>query len=206
MPIKPERKGLWRILSSSARAARVQVKYPLKECAQCGSQFRPYFAPARFCSVICNKRFQYQRNNPKKTKQCGQCGEAFIPKKSNGRKYCAPICKDRAMRRLANPSLLRLRRQRYSKTETYRLGQKNHKARRRSAERIGSITQIEWDRICAIYEGCCAYCHIRAKLTIDHIRPLSKGGIHVAENIVPACRSCNSAKGNRDWSSRLAAN
>ena len=35
------------------------------------------------------------------------------------------------------------------------------------------------------------------RLTQDHVIPLSKGGQHIKENIVPACPSCNSKKGNR---------
>lgn len=30
--------------------------------------------------------------------------------------------------------------------------------------------------------------------TIDHVKPLSKGGLNILSNIRPACRSCNSSK------------
>jgi 5-methylcytosine-specific restriction endonuclease McrA len=33
--------------------------------------------------------------------------------------------------------------------------------------------------------------------TIDHVKPLSKGGPHILANLRPACRSCNSSKGAR---------
>jgi 5-methylcytosine-specific restriction endonuclease McrA len=33
---------------------------------------------------------------------------------------------------------------------------------------------------------------------MDHIKPLSKGGEHVYDNIQPLCHSCNSAKGVRE--------
>ena len=33
-------------------------------------------------------------------------------------------------------------------------------------------------------------------LTVDHVVPLSKEGKHDIENIVPACKSCNSKKHN----------
>lgn len=39
----------------------------------------------------------------------------------------------------------------------------------------------------------------RRDTTIDHRVPASKGGADSLENIVIACRSCNSAKGNRAW-------
>jgi len=46
--------------------------------------------------------------------------------------------------------------------------------------------------------GICAYCLRPTKhLTIDHVTPLARGGSHTPENIVMACRSCNSKKGAR---------
>jgi 5-methylcytosine-specific restriction endonuclease McrA len=34
-------------------------------------------------------------------------------------------------------------------------------------------------------------------LTMDHVVPLSKGGPHTKENVVPACRPCNARKKDR---------
>ena len=42
-------------------------------------------------------------------------------------------------------------------------------------------------------EACC-YCGSRAELTLDHLIPQFKGGKHSADNLVVACRSCNSSK------------
>lgn len=59
----------------------------------------------------------------------------------------------------------------------------------------GSHTVEEWGARKAQYHFRCAYCHRKAKLTEDHIVPLSKGGSNDIENIVPACKHCNSSKG-----------
>lgn len=32
---------------------------------------------------------------------------------------------------------------------------------------------------------------------VDHIVPLTRGGLHHPQNLAPACRACNSSKGNR---------
>ena len=47
------------------------------------------------------------------------------------------------------------------------------------------------------------YCHwckramSRNEITLDHVMPLTLGGIHTKENIVIACRSCNCSKGKK---------
>jgi 5-methylcytosine-specific restriction endonuclease McrA len=46
----------------------------------------------------------------------------------------------------------------------------------------------------------CAYCggHFpELELTVEHILPVSRGGRHEWTNVVTACRSCNTRKGNR---------
>ena len=35
--------------------------------------------------------------------------------------------------------------------------------------------------------------------TVDHVIPLAAGGPHCLSNLRPACRSCNSSKGDRWW-------
>ncbi len=42
----------------------------------------------------------------------------------------------------------------------------------------------------------CVYCGSSEELTIDHVRPLCKGGQTNSQNCVTACRSCNQAKGS----------
>ncbi len=43
----------------------------------------------------------------------------------------------------------------------------------------------------------CVYCGTTKNLTLDHVIPRSKGGTDSWENLVTACHSCNSKKGNR---------
>lgn len=42
----------------------------------------------------------------------------------------------------------------------------------------------------------CQYCGAAAE-NVDHVIPRSRGGAHVWENVVAACRRCNSSKENR---------
>src|SRR6185295_5166103 len=71
--------------------------------------------------------------------------------------------------------------------------------KRRAAKRIVStLTATEWQQILTAYGHACAYCRrTDMPLTQDHVRALSKGGQHTMQNVIPACRSCNSRKGSK---------
>ena len=46
----------------------------------------------------------------------------------------------------------------------------------------------------------CQYCAVefpKSQLTLDHVQPVSRGGLTTWENSVSACNPCNSRKGNR---------
>jgi len=45
-------------------------------------------------------------------------------------------------------------------------------------------------------DHCCQYCSAAAE-SIDHVIPRSKGGEHIWENVVAACRPCNVRKRDR---------
>lgn len=47
-------------------------------------------------------------------------------------------------------------------------------------------------------QGRCRYCGVvPGTVTIDHVTPRVQGGLHGADNLVVACKSCNSRKGGR---------
>jgi hypothetical protein len=48
-----------------------------------------------------------------------------------------------------------------------------------------------------VTQGRCIYCGDRSE-SIDHVHPLSRGGLSVTENCVPACLACNGQKGDAD--------
>ncbi|OQY12606.1 MAG: HNH endonuclease [Desulfobacteraceae bacterium 4572_19] len=52
-----------------------------------------------------------------------------------------------------------------------------------------------WKRRCA--KGVCNYCGNSTapkELTMDHIVPISRGGLSTKGNVTPACKDCNSRK------------
>jgi len=74
---------------------------------------------------------------------------------------------------------------------------------RRSLKRAlpATLTNKEWQQIKLLAGNACTYCDCKfsskLKAVQDHFIPLSKGGAYTKENIVPACQSCNSRKGNK---------
>lgn len=53
------------------------------------------------------------------------------------------------------------------------------------------------------WENKCAYCDTPPiddkSLTVDHVKPKSKGGEDRTSNCVPACKACNHSKGSMAW-------
>lgn len=89
---------------------------------------------------------------------------------------------------------------RYAKTESGRMTQKNAKHKRRALEAQGSVTLLEWKDKLEEHNGCCANCGVSEGIEMDHIHPISKGGLHHISNIQPLCRSCNASKGAKlEW-------
>lgn len=66
---------------------------------------------------------------------------------------------------------------------------------RKNGAAINDLTAEQWQEIKAAYGYRCVYCGRKVqRLTQDHIIPLSKGGNHTVQNVVPACSSCNKRK------------
>jgi 5-methylcytosine-specific restriction endonuclease McrA len=65
------------------------------------------------------------------------------------------------------------------------------------------LSDEEWAALRAAWDGC-AYCGATDEpLQRDCVMPLSRGGRYTLENVVPACRSCNTSKCNGEVTSWL---
>lgn len=70
---------------------------------------------------------------------------------------------------------------------------------RRALMRSATVFPIPMESFMAKWKywaGKCWMCGKNAS-TWDHVKPLSKGGLHVIANLRPACRPCNSGKKDR---------
>jgi 5-methylcytosine-specific restriction endonuclease McrA len=74
------------------------------------------------------------------------------------------------------------------------------RVRRRRARQIEApgrgVSATEWQEVLEAAVGLCSYCNESRPLTLDHVEPLALGGAHDAENVVAACKPCNSSKGD----------
>ena len=79
----------------------------------------------------------------------------------------------------------------------------------RNAKRISKVKNLiydftlnDWNNCLDFFEHSCAYCGEKEKLEKDHVIPIAKGGHYTPNNIIPACKSCNASKRNKnmdDW-------
>lgn len=82
----------------------------------------------------------------------------------------------------------------YQKANPEKKAVLENRRRARKAGNGGSHTLEERREKFARLGDVCYYCGDDSKLTVDHLTPLSRGGTDAIDNIVPACRSCNSRK------------
>lgn len=76
-----------------------------------------------------------------------------------------------------------------------------HRRQARLASAEGEFTEEGFQELCIATDHRCFYCGGSedkvGPLVPDHMTPVSRGGSNWLDNIVPACRSCNSRKGAR---------
>ena len=157
-------------------------------------------------------------------KICNQCkkdkpvSEFYIDRKAGAKRSSGYIRKTTVYRQPCKECFKADKRKRYQVDEKFRQKQKDianrwaktiegrmsgkmttQKRRALLYKVLSTLTKEEWEALLNQYEYCCAYCGERKTLTQDHIIPLSKGGNHTKENVVPACNSCNCKKGTKIW-------
>jgi 5-methylcytosine-specific restriction endonuclease McrA len=188
-----------------------------KKCSNltCGLEFTPKVSFQKFCSFNC-KRLQNRRDwAPLHREQLRDSVNRHYWRnraaelERNRKRY-----KDKERERSRkyaknNPDKALVRARRYNNTtwgkiingeRTRRHGNiyaKNYTLRKKTSTPASeALTRQDWDNLIKEYKGACAYCGRISKLTQDHVIPISKGGKHIRDNVVPACFSCNRKKSN----------
>ncbi|WNN91358.1 HNH endonuclease [Gloeocapsopsis dulcis] len=66
-----------------------------------------------------------------------------------------------------------------------------------SVERIWKVPSVNRREVLRRDNHTCQYCGSRKHLTLDHVLPVSRGGLHTWDNVVTACERCNQRKSDR---------
>ncbi len=79
----------------------------------------------------------------------------------------------------------------------------DRRRKRRLEQTVSDLSDRQWADLLDAWAGC-AYCGTTDKpLQRDCVLPISRGGRYTVENVVPACRSCNTSKCNDEVTSWL---
>lgn len=138
--------------------------------------------PGKFCAVC--RDWKPLQKYAKKDDTSGGCANTCML--CQGRKGYA-----------GNPTARKAAVRRYQKAhpEQYRLQKKASALRRHGRKLSGRGVAVKDVRLLiALYGGLCAYCRESSADTLDHVQPLSRGGKHEIENLLPACKACNFEK------------
>ena len=71
----------------------------------------------------------------------------------------------------------------------------NRRARKQGAlDPCAPVTASVTRQRAWLFGNACAYCGSDGPLHLDHVEPLALGGLHIPDNLVPACQRCNLSK------------
>ena len=162
--------------TQSLNAHVVSCVKPENYCVECGKIAISKFC-SRSCSAVYNNRFR-----PKSKpiyKICPTCSGSFTRKDN---KYCSQVCASRQFRK-------------YSSVEEARIARRSRVRETSAAYRVKvrNQTPMEADRkaIKEFYNNC------PKGYEVDHVIPISKGGLHTLENLQYLTISENRRKGNK---------
>lgn len=158
-----------------------------------------YVSTCKRCAADYSKQY-YSEHREERLVYAQQHRETYPARVSQAKK--ASYSKKKSHYQKANRSWREANQER--KSEIDRLWRLNNPERRYAAEkrRRLKITKHHidpqlleqkidyWGRVCWI-------CKVNPYQSLDHVKPLSKGGAHMLCNIRPACSRCNSSKGDK---------
>lgn len=198
------------------RKSSRRVPYVPISCEVCGvvREYPPGEVRQRGKIRFCSRKCMGVATDKKVSVVCGTCGLVF--KKNRHRifpaagNYCSQQCAHRAkivdgakwrdqeqiaayMREYTQKN--RDRHNELSRKWAKRNRDKrNHNQRMRRANGSGRRAKVRAAMI-ELYGDACLMCGTTESIEVDHIVPVSMGGLLVIENVQPLCRSCNSSKG-----------
>lgn len=161
------------------------------KCRECTREYKARWKAENREEILRKARDAY-RANPEKVKQYQKMRRAQDPDAWRAR--YAKYTRDWRAANPENAERSRAASARWARSARGRLNKAAHERKRRAKAMASSGVSV--DQIQArisYYGGRCWMCG-DAATTIDHVKPLAKGGLHLASNLRPACRPCNIRK------------
>lgn len=183
------------VLSKGLMPRAVASKVVFCDCQHCSRRFATA-QTRQFCSADCMQgyreglakanRLQWAIERIERQKKyatlqsCKQCGIQYTSLTQNGKLYCSRRC-------------------------VAKYARKNREHIARSSTRIGGgfssldvFKAAKWKcRLCGIKVHQATGQHSETQATIDHVVPMSRGGLHVWGNVQCACQRCNASKSDK---------
>lgn len=100
-----------------------------------------------------------------------------------------------------NPDKMAIKAKRYGQKDSAKLAKRIYRQTRivrlkNALVKDSALVTAEWfSKVIARQGNACIYCGKIGELEMEHVEPISRGGLHVRENIVAACQACNCSKG-----------
>ena len=171
--------------------ARQSLKNTTAICCNCNNPYTPTHKGQKVCSLVCAGKYWSLNsgNRTKISKSCQLCGKSYAVFLSNANsQYCSPRCISLA----------------YSITHRDKLRQKSLRYTTRKINQF--IEDVSLDYIYTRDRGICQLCgkpvdktlrHPNVKsASLDHIMPISLGGLHENKNCQLTHLGCNCRKNN----------
>lgn len=95
----------------------------------------------------------------------------------------------------------------WAKKNPDKVAKSAHKRRAKKYGNGGSYTAEEWQGLVQEAGNICLCCGISGEevlLTVDHVIPISRGGMNDISNLQPLCQSCNSSKSTKSTDYRVS--
>jgi 5-methylcytosine-specific restriction endonuclease McrA len=194
--------------STSVRRCSMAI-IPQKCCSDCGvlksiSEFPPKQGRCKPCFyAYVNRRRAERRKDPVLSAQDTAAKVAYnrIWQEKHRQQYR----KYQEQYRAEHPIQMRAYEKKWRQSNPDNLVARAHRRKARIKGNGGSYTAKEWRALCAHYDHRCLCCGEQKPLTVDHVIPVSKGGVNTISNIQPLCGPCNSSKGDKTIDYRARA-
>lgn len=189
----------------SGRRALLGVPEPRTvTCAGCATQFETKNRSHTFCSERCRDRARYRRAeaDPERSANRRRVARTWREKNADRVRLHQQAWKSKNRDRVREAGREWARANKHRIEPLHRRDPDAHAAYARlRTKRMREATPYRFSRgqvlaRLAYFGSCCWMCGSPAD-TVDHVKPLTAGGLNIPANLRPACRPCNSSKGNR---------